>query len=79
MVCTKFEVARPNSFGENVQKLTNDLFDPSDIFDLSDQELEDGHLKINRFLCLAMAMRCTMFEVDIGQIVLWKMSGSQIH
>ena len=35
-----------NNFGENVQKLANDCFD------LSDLDIQDCTMKINRILCL---------------------------
>ena len=43
---TKFEIDRPDSFRENAQKVTKHLSD------LSDPEIQDGHLKISRVQCL---------------------------
>ena len=39
-----------------------------DLFDLSDLEIQDGRLKINRVRSSTMVVACTKFEVDILNI-----------
>ena len=46
---------------KNVWKLTIGGFDISDLCDL---EIQDGHLKIDRFLRLTWAVMGTKFETD---------------
>ena len=58
MLCTKSDVDSPNSFGENVQKLTDDLSG------ISDLDIQDGNLKINRFLCVTEVVVWRNFEID---------------
>ena len=39
-------------------------FEPSDLFDPSDLDIQDGSLKINNVLWLIKEVLCTKFEVD---------------
>ena len=52
-----FKVDRVNIVGENVQKPTNDLLD------LSYVEIQDGHLKIKKQLCVTWEVTYTKFGV----------------
>ena len=49
VMCTKYEVIRPNNFGRKIQKLANDLLGNSDRFHLDDLENHDSI----RVLCFA--------------------------
>ena len=57
MLRTKSDTNSPHSLGENVQKLTDDLFD------LSVPDIHDDNLQINRVLCVAEEVVYRNFKV----------------